>query len=95
VIMTTMEDVERRLAELERWREGEQHTLLQAVLTTQSELVGQVRTLDGRLGRVENAVVNLEREAGDLRLEMRAGFGSLTTLINQVIQHTGGDSPTD
>ncbi len=73
--VTTNEDLERRLAELERWREAEQRILLQALHDTQAD--------HGRaLTRIENAVSGLTTEMGSFRLEMRSGFAMLAALID-------------
>ena len=73
--MATIEDLERRLAELERWRDNEQRQMLQLLLTTQSE---QTATL----AQHTNALATLERELGSVRSEVRTGFAMLANLID-------------
>lgn len=71
----TIEELTSRLLELERWRDGEQRRLMQAIHDTQAD--------HGRaLVRLETAAVNTERELGAIRLEMQAGFGAIMAALD-------------
>jgi hypothetical protein len=81
--MATLEDLERRINELEERLDRERRTTLQALGETQSD--------HGRaLRRIENAVSGLTTEMGNFRLEVRAGFAAIGDQLDRLIANDQG-----